>query len=49
MKYYLKLIVVSDIFMLYVAKILLMFKCTRIPQIIIKQAKINSEYIEEGL
>ena len=41
------LIATSNIVMLYVAKFLLFFNCVKIPEIIIKQCKINNEYIEK--
>ena len=47
MKYY--LLIISNIFMLNVAKILLMFKCEKIVKVIIKQCEINNQYIEECL
>ena len=47
MKYY--LLVISNIFMLNIARIFLIFNCTKIPNIIIKQCKINNQYIEECL
>lgn len=45
MKYY--LLIISNIFMLNIARIFLIFNCTKIPNIIIRQTKINSEYIEK--
>ena len=47
MKYY--LLVVSNIFMLNVAELALFFKCQKIADIIIKQCKINSEFIEKEI
>ena len=49
MKFYLKLLIISNIVMLHVSDIFLFFNCTKIPNIIIKQCKINGQYIEEGL
>ena len=47
MKFYLMLLAISNIFMLHVADIFLFFNCTKIANIIIRQANKNTNYIEE--
>ena len=45
-RYYLKILALTNIIMLNIAQVFLFFKCEKIANIIIRQAKINSEYIE---
>ena len=46
---YLKLIVISNIVMLNLSELLLKFNCKKIPEIIIRQANKNTEYIERSI
>ena len=47
MKYY--LLVLSNIFMLNVARVLLFFKCEKLVKVIINQCDKNNELIERGV
>ena len=48
-RYYLKILALTNIIMLNIAQVFLFFKCEKIANIIIGQAKINSEYIERSV
>lgn len=46
-RYYLKLLVISNLFMLHVADIFSLFKCEKIVKLILNKCNQNTEYLEE--